>query len=197
MFNDNYLNINDDFQQNNMVENQQPKNIEKKKRKIFLCWNRNYKSNHYANKVYKKKIDKKNETHFITEILRNSDTKNALVDYLNSKKTIYEKLIEMISLNPKKWPNLKYLSGKFKREKFIDILLQEIVLVKKDNFNYMKYKELIYKILGISLNKELSEIIVKNMYIAKLQNIIIIIQSFDNNSELNNIQEKQNTSIFR
>lgn len=196
---DNCLNReeNNSFKIENVDTNVEQNKIKERKKIFFHRKKFSYKSDYSANKVHKKKREKKNDNNFITEILRNSDTKNAIVDYLNSKKTIYEKLMEMMSLNSKKWPNLNYLSGKFKREKFIDILLQEIEFVKKDNFNYPKYKEVLYKILGISLNKELSEIIVKNMYIAKMQNVIIILQSFDNNSELNDIQEEQNNSMYR
>ena len=103
----------------------------------------------------------------------------------------------MLSINTSNWETEDYLSTKNRRKQFIEILEREINNVKRKTFNFNKYKNSLYEIIGITQKKQSNESIIKNMYIAKLQNIIIIIQDIDKDENISEIQEEQKSSIYR
>ena len=53
-------------------------------------------------------------------------------------------------------------------------------MINSKKFNFEKYKNIICIILTTK-NKNFPEIIIKNMYIAKLQNICFLLEEVDNN----------------
>lgn len=113
----------------------------------------------------------------------------------NSKLNIYQKLYKILSTKQENWEHISFLSSKEKRERMCETIEQEIVFVKSKRFNFDKYKTSIYLILNLK-NKTFPDIIVKNMYIAKLQNISFLIKEID--SDDNKIEEvEEHIDIYR
>ena len=120
--------------------------------------------------------------------------KNAIINNITSQHNIYQQIHVLFTINQQEWPELPYLNGKKKREIFIEKIKQEIKDVNRKNFNYKKHQAEIFTILGLSRKSKFNQHIVKNMYIAKLQNIIIIIQNLDAEND-NDLKEVKSSGL--
>ena len=139
----------------------------------------------------KSKIDKikeKKETHNKRRT-DDAETKKSLAILMNIRLNIYQRVYQLMSTDTENWRNFDFLSSKTKVNNFIEKLEREINNVKSEKFNFEKYKTAINIILGTEGKHFMPEII-KNMYIAKLQNIIFLIKESDTD---NNVKETKET----
>jgi len=132
------------------------------------------KQNKYDYKAMNFKIEKK--------------TKEALGILLNLRTNIYQRIYYLITTEIDSWKNFNFLSSEKKVNDFIDKLEREIKIVKSDNFNFEKYRPAILCIVGKGASK-FNEAIIKNMYIAKLQNIIFIIKKAEEGEGISEVKE--------
>ena len=152
----------------------------------------------YVKRVKNHKKEKQNEqNNENVKQYKDKQVKDCMTINLNSRENLYKNIVKLLSINTSRWAEEDYLSTKNKREQFIEILEMEINNVKRKNFNFNKYKNSLYEIIGISQKKQSNESIIKNMYIAKLQNIIIIIKDMDKDENISEVQEEQTSSIHR
>lgn len=152
----------------------------------------------YVKRVKNHKKEKQNEqNNENVKQYKDKQVKDCMTINLNSRENLYKNIVKLLSINTSRWTEEDYLSTKNKREQFIEILEMEINNVKRKNFNFNKYKNSLYEIIGISQKKQSNESIIKNMYIAKLQNIIIIIKDMDKDENISEVQEEQTSSIHR
>ena len=152
----------------------------------------------YVKKVKNHKKEKQNEqNNENVKQYKDKQVKDCMTINLNSRENLYKNIVKLLSINTSRWIEADYLSTKNKREQFIEILEMEINNVKRKKFNFNKYKNSLYEIIGISQKKQSNESIIKNMYIAKLQNIIIIIKDMDKDENISEVQEEQTSSIHR
>ena len=152
----------------------------------------------YVKRVKNHKKEKQNEqNNENVKQYKDKQVKDCMTINLNSRENLYKNIVKLLSINTSHWIEADYLSTKNKREQFIEILEMEINNVKRKKFNFNKYKNSLYEIIGISQKKQSNESIIKNMYIAKLQNIIIIIKDMDKDENISEVQEEQTSSIHR
>ena len=152
----------------------------------------------YVKRVKNHKKEKQNEqNNENVKQYKDKQVKDCMTINLNSRENLYKNIVKLLSINTSRWTEEDYLSTKNRRKQFIDVLEMEINNVKRKNFNFNKYKNSLYEIIGISQKKQSNESIIKNMYIAKLQNIIIIIKDMDKDENISEIQEEQTSSIHR
>ena len=134
------------------------------------------------------------------ENIRNIDdefVKKAFSVLSNAKINIYEKIYKLITTKQEEWTNINFISSKHKRERLIEMINQEITMINSKKFNFEKYENIIRLILSMDNNKNFPEMIMKNMYIAKLQNICFLLKEFDNdgNNIIEEVEKQQN--IYR
>lgn len=129
------------------------------------------------------------------ENYQDSTIKNAIISNITSQHNIHQQIYALFAIKKQDWESLPYLNGRKKREIFIEKLQQEIKNVNRKNYNYQKHQEEIFTILGLSRKKHFNESIVKNMYIAKLQNIIIIIKGIDTEGD-EDLKEVKSSSLY-
>ena len=121
--------------------------------------------------------------------------KDAIINNIMSQHNIHQQIYTLFAVKKQEWESLPYLNGRKKREIFIEKLQQEIKNVNRRNYNYQKHQEEIFAILGLTRKKHFNESIVKNMYIAKLQNIIIIIKGIDAEGD-EDLTEVKSSSLY-
>ena len=121
--------------------------------------------------------------------------KDAIISNIMSQNNIHQQIYALFAIKKQEWESLPYLNGRKKREIFIEKLQQEIKNVNRKSYNYQKHQEEIFTILGLSRKKHFNESIVKNMYIAKLQNIIIIIKGIDTEGD-EDLKEVKSSSLY-
>ena len=134
------------------------------------------------------------------ENIRNIDdefVKKAFSVLSNAKINIYQKIYKLCTTKTEEWDNISFASNKKKRERLIEMIEQEIAMINSKKFNFEKYENIIRLILSMDNNKNFPEMIMKNMYIAKLQNICFLLKEFDNDGT--NIIEEVETAqnIYR
>ena len=129
------------------------------------------------------------------ENYQDSTIKNAIISNITSQHNIHQQIYALFAIKKQDWESLPYLNGKRKREIFIEKLQQEINDVNRKNYNYQKHKDEIFTILGLSRKSQFHQNIIKNMYIAKLQNLIIIIQGMDMYDD-NDLKEVKSSSLY-
>ena len=168
----------------------------KVKKRVFK--RHHFKGRHYAKNVEESKNGRFGKKYTEDEI-RSMDEQIslAMIEILSMKTTFYEKISKMISTNSKFWKDIPFLAGKKKRDKCINDIESEIKSLSGESFNFEKYKPVIYAILGLTDKTKFTEAIVKNMYIAKLQNIILILQSMDYDNSLEEITENKTNGYYR
>ena len=119
---------------------------------------------------------KKNKKEYIAKKFQvEKRTKEAINILSNLRTNIYQRVYYLVSSNVETWRQCDFLSSDTKIDNFIEKLEREIKLVRTKTFNFDKYRTAILYIVGKGASK-FNEPIIKNMYIAKLQNIIFIIQ---------------------
>ena len=170
--------------------------LDKVKKHIFK--KTSFKGHYYAKNVEESKSGRFGQKYTEDEI-RSMDEQigSAMIEILSMKTTFYEKILKMISTNSKSWQDIPFLAGKKKRDKCITDIESEIKVVSCKSFNFEKYKPVIYAILGLTNKSKFTEAIVKNMYIAKLQNIILILQSMNYDNNLEEITENKTNGYYR
>jgi len=120
-------------------------------------------------------------------------TKEAINILSNLRTNIYQRVYYLVSSNVETWRQFDFLSSDTKIDNFIEKLEREIKLVRTKTFNFDKYRTAILYIVGKGASK-FNEPIIKNMYIAKLQNIIFILKKAEDGDE---IKEVKDNSITR
>lgn len=129
------------------------------------------------------------------EEYQDATIKNAIITNITSQHNIRQQIYALFAIKKQEWETLPYLNGRKKREIFIEKIQQEINDINRNNYNYQKHKEEIFAILGLSRKSQFNQNIVKNMYIAKLQNIILIIQGIDAEDD-NDLKEIKTSSLY-
>ena len=122
--------------------------------------------------------------------------REALKLITNLKTNIYQRIYILSITDREKWQQFDFLSSQNKIDTFIKKIEQEIKAIKSKKFDFDKYKIAIYHILNLEKPK-FNEEIVKNMYIAKLQNIIYLLTN-KTDGDLQEVQEnKQTNDVYR
>ena len=137
-----------------------------------------------------KKLTDKKRTYCAKNTNTPKQTKEAINILSNMRTNIYQRIYCLITSPVETWKQFDFLSSESKITSFIEKLEKEIKAVKSDNFNFSKYKIAIFCILGKDVEK-FAEPIIKNMYIAKLQNIVFLIKETVDNE---GIKEVKNTN---
>ena len=117
----------------------------------------------------------------------------------NMRTNFYQKICQLTETKPKTWRKLEFLLDENQIETFIGRIKKEIELVKNSKFDYHKYRNMIIRILGKNSDKlSNNQTIVKNMFIAKLTNIIILLRETieDSESSIKNVKNA-NKDILR
>ena len=150
----------------------------------------NFIKNHKITKIKQKK-------HRQLAISHNDDNvREALKLITNLKTNIYQRIYILSITERDKWQQFDFLSNQSKIETFVKKIEQEIKSVKGKKFDFDKYKIAIYHILKLEKPK-FNEEIIKNMYIAKLQNIIYLLTN-KTESDLLEVQENKTTNdVYR
>lgn len=137
---------------------------------------------------------KKNKKEYIAKKFQvEKRTKEAINILSNLRTNIYQRVYYLVSSNVETWRQFDFLSSDTKIDNFIEKLEREIKLVRTKTFNFDKYRTAILYIVGKGASK-FNEPIIKNMYIAKLQNIIFILKKAEDGDE---IKEVKDNSITR
>ena len=118
------------------------------------------------------------------------EIKEALNVLLNLRVNIYQRIYHLTRSPSETWKQFDFLSSKSKISAFIERLKKEVQIIRSKDFNYEKYKEAIVCILGKDVEK-FTDTMIKNMYIAKLQNIIFLLAETNDNE---GIKEVKNTN---
>ena len=113
----------------------------------------------------------------------------------NFRANIYKRIYKLIKSPVKKWRTFDFLSDNSKIESFIEKIEKEIKVVKESNFDFYKYRDAIIYILGKDVNKY-NDTIIKNMYIAKLQNIVFLLKEANDGDEMEEVKSS-NKDISR
>ena len=108
--------------------------------------------------------------------INDKDIKEAVSIVSNLRVNFYQKIYILTNTKVETWKQFDFLSSDKKVENFIEKINNEIEKIESNEFNFEKYKEAILSILCIKSGKVFNDKIIKNMYIAKLQNIIFILQ---------------------
>ncbi|GEM_PF-5401683 len=142
-----------------------------------------------SDKINTEKIHNKKKKNDIKHEVSDSIRKETLAIITSVRTNIYQKIYRVLSSSAEDWRKFDFLSSDKKIETFIASLEREIKNVRSEKFNFEKYKKIIGVILGMDTDK-FKEEIVKNMYIAKLQNIIFLLK---NNNEDGDVKEVKET----
>ena len=140
------------------------------------------------------KIQQKKHSQLLTSD-NDNNIREALKLITNLKTNIYQRIYVLSITERDKWQQFDFISSQNKIETFVRKLEQEIKSIKSKKFNFDKYKVAIYHILKLDKPK-FTEEIVKNMYIAKLQNIIYLL-SDEADNDLKEVQENKQTNDLR
>lgn len=112
----------------------------------------------------------------------------------NIRMDFYQKIYRLIKTPVKTWRTFEFLSDKDQIGIFIEKIKKEVRLIKSSKFDYSKYRPIIIDILG----KESSELfnnreIIKNAFVAKLMNIILLLREIIEDGG-SSIKEVKNTN---
>ena len=139
-------------------------------------------------KIDIEKIHNKKKKNDIKREMSDEIRKETLAIITSVRTNIYQKIYRVINAVAEDWKKFDFLSSEKKVETFIISLEREVNNVKSEKFNFEKYKNIIGVILGIDADK-FKEEIVKNMYIAKLQNIVFLLKSNKADSDIKEFKE--------
>ncbi len=149
------------------------------------------------NRMHRENIAKNNNKYerFFDRILSDEDIKEAFLTISNARTNFYKKIYSMCITPLEKWPTLPWLTTTVKRRTMIDMIKQELKTIENKRFNFEKYESVIRLILGLKEEQNFNEQIITNMYIAKLQNIIMILEEADADTSLKNSTKSTSASI--
>ncbi len=116
--------------------------------------------------------------------------KKALDILTGLRVNVYQKLYYLVNASPETWRQFDFLSSETKVNNFISVIEREIKYAKDDNFNLEKYKPAIECILGAK-NIKFNDAIIKNMYVAKLQNVIFLLKEKEGNGEISEVKSSK------
>lgn len=139
--------------------------------------------NHNTNKLKKNK-----DTYQATRHTAMRKTKEAINILSNLRTNIYQKIYYLATSPVENWQQFDFLSSNSKIDMFIIRLEKEIKTVKSQDFNFDKYRTAMLCILGKGVAK-FNDAIIKNMYIAKLQNIIFLIKENNGDNSIKEVKE--------
>ena len=77
----------------------------------------------------------------------------------------------------------------------IDMIKQELKTIENKRFNFEKYESVIRLILGLKEEQHFNEPIITNMYVAKLQNITMILEEADADTSLKDSTKSTSAGI--
>lgn len=149
-----------------------------------------------AKKSKPKAYNKEENRDLMVRMLSDEFVKKNFDIISNAKTNLYQKIYQLVKTNPEIWKQFHFLSSESKVENFIERLHQEVKLVQSEKFNFEKYKDAIKFILGIKETKKFPEPILKNMYIAKLQNICFLLQKQEEGNEISEVEEKTTSAYI-
>ena len=149
---------------------------------------RNYKYN--INKLSKKKHSCPTKQNVSVK-----KTKEAINIISNIRTNLYQNIYTLITSDVETWRQLKFLSNNSEMENFIEKVEKEISKIKSKDFDFDKYRKAIMCILNKRVDKFKDEII-KNMFIAKLQNIVFLLKEGKNDQEIKEVKDA-NKNIIR
>lgn len=122
-------------------------------------------------------------------------TKEAINIISNIRTNLYQNIYTLVTSDTKIWRQLGFLSNNSEIENFIEKIEKEINKIKSKDFDFDKYRKAIICILNKKVDKFKDEI-VKNMFIAKLQNIVFILKEGKNDQEIKEVKDA-NKNIIR
>ncbi|MBR1428941.1 MAG: hypothetical protein IJ590_01665 [Rickettsiales bacterium] len=136
--------------------------------------------------MHRENIAKNNNKYerFFDRILSDEDIKEVFLTISNARTNFYKKIYSMCVTSLEKWPKLPWLTTTVKRRTMIDMIKQELKAIENKRFNFEKYESVIGLILGLKEEQHFNEPIITNMYVAKLQNIIMILEDADADKSL-------------
>ena len=141
-----------------------------------------------SDKINTEKIHNKKKNNDIKHEVSDDIRKETLAIITSVRTNIYQKIYRVINALAEDWRKFDFLSSEKKVNTFLSSLEREIKNVKSEKFNFEKYKKIIGVILGMDADK-FKEEIVKNMYIAKLQNIIFLLKENETGSDIKEFKE--------
>ena len=148
-------------------------------------------------RMHRENIAKNNNKYerFFDRILSDEDIKEVFLTISNARTNFYKKIYSMCVTKLENWPTLPWLTTTVKRRTMIDMIKQELKTIENKRFNFEKYESVIRLILGLKEGQNFNEPIVTNMYVAKLQNIIMILEEADADTSLKNSTKSTSAGI--
>ena len=148
-------------------------------------------------RMHRENIAKNNNKYerFFDRILSDEDIKEVFLTISNARTNFYKKIYSMCITQLEKWPTLPWLTTTVKRRTMIDMIKQELKTIENKRFNFEKYESVIRLILGLKEEQNFNEPIITNMYVAKLQNIIMILEEADADTSLKNSTKSTSAGI--
>lgn len=134
------------------------------------------------------KLTQNKKTYTATKLTLVKKTKEAIHILSNLRTNIYQRIYYLATSPVETWRQFDFLSSDSKIDLFITRLEKEIKIIKNKDFNFEKYKTAILCILGKNVSK-FNDAIIKNMYIAKLQNIIFLIKENNGDNSIKEVKE--------
>ena len=148
-------------------------------------------------RIHRENIVKNNNKYerFFDRILSDEDIREVFLTISNARTNFYKKIYSMCITQLEKWPTLPWLTTTVKRRTMIDMIKQEVKTIENKRFNFEKYDSVIRLILGLKEEQNCNEQIITNMYVAKLQNIIMILEEADADTSLKDTAKSTSAGI--
>ena len=148
-------------------------------------------------RMHRENIAKNNNKYerFFDRILSDEDIKEVFLTISNARTNFYKKIYSMCVTQLEKWPTLPWLTTTVKRRTMIDMIKQELKTIENKRFNFEKYESIIRLILGLKEEQNFNKPIITNMYVAKLQNITMILEEADADTSLKDSSKSTSAGI--
>ena len=148
-------------------------------------------------RMHRENIAKNNNKYerFFDRILSDEDIREVFLTISNARTNFYKKIYSMCITQLEKWQTLPWLTSTVKRRTMIDMIKQELKTIENKRFNFEKYESVIRLILGLKEEQNFNEPIITNMYVAKLQNIIMILEEADADTSLKDSTKSTSAGI--
>ncbi len=135
----------------------------------------------------RKLTDKKQN--YLPNNIKKKEVKDAINILSNFRTNIYKRIYLLTKTPIKNWRSFDFLSDDNKIEAFVNKIEKEIKVLKNNDFDFYKYREIIACVLGKDVDK-FNETIIKNMYIAKLQNIVFLLKEVNDDETIKEVKSK-------
>lgn len=147
--------------------------------------------------IHKENIAKNNNKYerIFYRILNDEDIKEVFLTISNSRTNFYKKIYSMCTTQLAEWKTFPWLATTVKRRTMIDTIKQELKNIENKRFNFEKYESVTRLILGLKEEQNFNEAIITNMYVAKLQNIIMILEDADADTGLKDTAKSTSAGI--